>query len=208
MSDWFFEPLIPLYYEMIVVDPAVGFKLYSAKGEKKSPQAQYAVMTDADILALPIGSLASMDCLLLLWATAPKLPLALDCINAWGFQYKSLMVWRKLTKNGKVRWGPGYRVRSTGEVVLVATLGNPKQAIVPPTIFDGEARQHSRKPDSFYALAERIMPQARRADIFSRQRRPGWDNWGDEVEKYPCPETPSITPPARTAATSAPTPAR
>lgn len=184
MSDWFFAPLRPLFYEMIVIDPAVHFDLYSEAGAKKSPQAQYQTMGDREILDLPVGRLASMHCLLLLWATSPKLPLALQMVETWGFRYKSLMVWRKTTQSGKVRWGPGYRVRSTGELVIVATLGNPKQAYVPPTIFDGVAREHSRKPDSFYALAEKIMPQARRCDVFSRQQRAGWDGFGLETEKF------------------------
>lgn len=183
-DDWFFAPLRPLFYDTIVIDPAVEFRLYSDRGAKKSAQAQYRVMSDEAILDLPVGSLASMDCLLYLWATAPKLPLALRMIEAWGFTYKSVMVWRKLTVNGLPRWGTGFRVRSTGELVLVATLGNPKQAYVPPTIFDGVARQHSRKPDEFYALAEKIMPFARRADVFSRQMRPNWDCWGDEAMKF------------------------
>jgi N6-adenosine-specific RNA methylase IME4 len=181
MSDWFFAPLRPLYYEVIVIDPALHFKLYSEAGAKKSPQAQYRTMADNDILDLPVGSLASLGCLMFLWATAPKLPLALKMVEAWGFTYKSVMVWRKVTTNGKVRWGPGYRVRSTGELVIVATLGNPRQTYIPPTIFDGVAREHSRKPEEFYALVEKIMPHARRADVFSRQLRPGWESFGDQT---------------------------
>jgi N6-adenosine-specific RNA methylase IME4 len=182
--DWFFDPLERYAYDMIVIDPAISFDTYSAKGEVKSAQAQYRVMTDGETLGMPVGQLAAKDCLLYLWATAPKLPLAMNCINYWGFEYKSVMMWRKLTTNGKVRMGTGFRVRSTGEVVLVATRGNPRQSFIPRTIFDGVAREHSRKPEEFYSIAERVMPNARRADIFSRQQRPGWESFGDEAEKY------------------------
>lgn len=183
-SHWFFDPLKPLHYELLAIDPPWGFDLYSEEGAGKSASAHYRTMTDSDVLALPVGRLASMDCLLYLWATAPQLPLAIDCVRAWGFEYKSYMVWRKTTAAGKTRMGPGYRVRTTGELVVVATLGNPRQDSVPQTIFDGIAREHSRKPEEFYDLCDRVMPHARRADVFTRQRRPGWDAFGNEADKF------------------------
>ncbi len=182
--DWFFEPLKPLFYELIVIDAPWGFDLYSKDGAKKSALAKYDLMRDDDVKGLPVGKLASMNCLLYCWATAPQLPLAIECVKAWGFEYKSFMVWRKTTASGKVRVGTGYRVRTTGEIVVVATLGNPKQAFVPPTIFDGIAREHSRKPDEFYALCDRVMPHARRADVFARESRDGWDSFGNEATKF------------------------
>lgn len=183
-DSWFFHPLLPLHYEMIVIDPPWGFDLYSKEGAKKSALSKYDLMTDADILKMPVGQLASMDCLLYCWATAPQLPLAIDCVKRWGFEYKSVLVWRKTTATGKVRMGTGYRVRTTGEVVVVATLGNPKQAAIPQTIFDGIAREHSRKPDEFYDLCDRVMPHARRADVFAREQRPGWHAFGNELGKF------------------------
>lgn len=184
MSVWFFDPLLPLHYELIVMDFPAHIELRSEKGAKKSQMAHYKTMPDEEIVAMPVGQLASMDCLLLCWSTAPNLPLTMAAIAAWGFEYKSYMVWRKRTKNGKLAMGPGYRVRTTGELVIVATLGNPKQAFVPQTIFDGVVRGHSRKPEEFYDIAERIMPHARRADVFGRCSRPGWAVFGDEATKF------------------------
>ncbi|TAV48419.1 hypothetical protein ELI30_08950 [Rhizobium leguminosarum] len=184
MIDWFFDPLLPLYYEHIVIDPPWGFDLYSKEGAKKSALAKYELMNDAQIISLPVGKLASMDCLLCCWATAPQLPLAIECVKAWGFEYKSLLVWRKTTPGGKIRMGTGYRVRTTGEVIVVATLGNPKQTAIPQTIFDGIAREHSRKPDEFYSLCDRVMPHARRADVFARESRAGWHSFGNEATKF------------------------
>lgn len=186
MTAWFFDPLIPLHYDMIVIDPPWGFDLYSDEGAKKSALAKYRLMRDNDILDMPVGQLASFHCLLYCWATAPQLPLAIECVKRWGFEYKSVMVWRKTTLSGKVRMGTGYRVRTTGELVVVATLGNPKQQSIPQTIFDGVAREHSRKPEEFYDLCARVMPYARRADVFSRQVRPGWHGFGDESDKFSC----------------------
>lgn len=184
MGEWFFDPLIPLYHELIVIDPPWDYKLRSAKGEAKSFKAHYKAQTDEAIMGMPVGQLASFNCLLYCWTTAPRLPFAISCVKAWGFEYKSFLIWRKLTKNSKVRMGTGYRVRTTGEIVLVATLGNPKQALAPQTIIDGVARENSRKPEEFYELCDRVMPHARRADVFARVRRPGWSSFGDELDKF------------------------
>lgn len=182
--SWFFAPLLPLHYELMVIDPPWRLRLRSAKGVKKSAEAHYPTMPDDEILALPVGQLASMNCLLYCWATAPKLPLAIRCVQTWGFTYRSFLVWRKTTERGKIRMGTGYRVRTTGELVVVATLGNPKQSWVPRTVFDGVAREHSRKPEEFYAICDRVMPHARRADVFARERRAGWHSFGNQVDLF------------------------
>ncbi|MCP8895324.1 hypothetical protein KYK29_10300 [Shinella daejeonensis] len=181
---WFFDPLIPLHYELMVIDIPWPFDLYSEAGAKKSASAQYDVMTAEQILALPIGQLASMNSLVYSYATAPLLPFAIQALQAWGFTYKSFMAWRKTTPAGKVRMGTGYRVRTTAEIILVGTLGNPRQSYVPPTVFDGIAREHSRKPDEFYSICDRVMPHARRADIFARESRAGWHSFGNEATKF------------------------
>ncbi|MDE3764983.1 MT-A70 family methyltransferase [Sinorhizobium meliloti] len=112
---------------MIVIDIPWRFDLYSDADAKKSASTHYDVMSAEQIRALPVGQLASMNCLIHSWATAPHLPFAVECLKAWGFEYKSFMAWRKTTAAGKVRMGTGYRVRA-GEIVLVGTLGNPKQS--------------------------------------------------------------------------------
>ena len=70
------------------------------------------------------------------------------------------------------------------ELVLIGTRGKPAKARAFPSCFDGLAREHSRKPDEFYALCERFAPDARRCDIFGRQSRPGWDVLGNEKRKF------------------------
>lgn len=182
--SWFFEPLLPLHYEMIVIDPPWPFELYSKKGDLKSAQRHYDCMSHEEIINLPVGQLASMNCLLYLWATAPELPFAIKCLETWGFVYKSFMLWRKITCNGKERIGTGYRVRTTGEIILIGTLGNPIQSYKPHTIFNGIVREHSRKPDEFYDICNRVMPSARRADVFAREKRIGWHSFGNEINKW------------------------
>lgn len=163
MTSWFFDPLTPLHYELLVIDPPWDFGLYSDKGNQKAAQRHYSCMKDDEILAMPVGQLASIDCLLYLWATAPQLPLAIECCKAWGFEYKSFMVWRKLTPGGKERMGTGYRVRTTGEIVIVGALGNPKQSTVPRTVFDAlhastAANPMSSMPSAIASCRMRAAP--------------------------------------------------
>lgn len=183
-SPWQFGSLAMFGYDLIVADPPWDFGLYSEAGQAKSAKAHYTTMSLADIMALRVGDLARGDCLLLLWCCEWMPPAARqDVLDAWGFAYKTTIIWRKTTRNGKVRMGPGYRARTMHEPVIVATIRNPKHAAF-PSIFDGVAREHSRKPDEFYRMVEAVAPTAARADLFSRQRRLGWVSWGNEVEKF------------------------
>lgn len=148
-----------------------------------------------EILALPVGQLAQRDCLLLLWATAPMLPQALDTMRSWGFAYKSNMVWRKTTASGKTRMGTGYWARSMHEQILIGCLGKPRKFKAFPSHFDGVAREHSRKPDEFFRLVEKHTTGCRLLDLFSREIRPGWSNWGNESDKFsPAALTESVEP--------------
>lgn len=183
--SWAFGNLTPLSYDVIVADPPWRFRTWSETNQAKSASRHYALMTTTDIKALRVDELAQRDCLLLLWATAPMLPQAFEVMAAWGFRYKSSMIWRKLTPSKKVRMGTGYWARSMHEQILIGSLGNPKKFKAFPSLFDGTAREHSRKPDEFFNLVERHTIGARRVELFSREMRPGWSTWGNEIEKFP-----------------------
>lgn len=182
--NWPFAPLAMFSADVIVADPPWLVKMYSEKGEGKAPQAHYDCMAIDDIKALPVDQLAGSDCWLFLWTSAPLLDRAIDVMRAWNFRFVTRTAWRKTTINGKGRLGPGYIVRTMHEDVLIGRVGNPFRAKPMPSLFDGLAREHSRKPDEFYALVERFAPMARRIDLFSRQSRPGWESWGNEATKF------------------------
>jgi N6-adenosine-specific RNA methylase IME4 len=184
MADWPFGDLRPLAYDVIVADPPWLVQMRSAAGEKKAPQAHYACMPIGEIAALPVGKLARGDCWLFLWTSAPLLDRAFEVMKAWGFSYCSRTAWRKTTINNKVRVGPGYICRTMHEDVLIGKIGNPCRRKPLPSLFDGLAREHSRKPDEFYAHVEAFAPHSFRLDLFSRQSRPGWDVFGDEAGKF------------------------
>lgn len=182
-QEWPWGGLRQGFYETIVVDPPWPYELRSEAGEEKSYARHYGSMPLEQIKALRVGELARMPCLLLMWSISSMLPEAIEVMKAWGFTYKSELVWRKTTRHGKVRMGTGYRIRTCHEPVLLGVLGNPKHKPF-PSLFDGLAREHSRKPEEFYQMVERYAPNRWQVDVFSRQSRPNWDAWGYEAGKF------------------------
>src|SRR6202171_4084150 len=178
-----FHPLPAYSYDLIVIDPPWPFATWSAAGQDKSASKHYRVMTLADIKALPVRELLTDHAVVLLWATGAMLAQAGAVMEAWGITFKTEIAWRKVTRNGKVRMGCGFWARSMHERVLLGTVGKPRKFTL-PSCFDGIAREHSRKPDEFYRMIADRTPDLRRADLFAREKREGWDAWGDELEKF------------------------
>jgi N6-adenosine-specific RNA methylase IME4 len=184
-KDWpFGDVLEPWSYGLIFADPPWRFQLWSEKGEGKSAQAHYATMTIEEIAALPVWELAAPDCLLWLWCTAPMLPQQLEVLKAWRFEYVTMGAWAKRTKHDKSAFGGGYVLRSALEPFLIGKRGDPETTRSVRNVVVGPVREHSRKPDEAYAAAEKLMPGARRVELFARQQRPNWASWGNEVGKF------------------------
>lgn len=180
-------------YRVICADPPWRF----SAGTKSRPQ-HYARMTDREIAALPVRSLADpAGCWLFLWTTGPKLHHAFDTLRAWRFRYSGIgFVWVKTHRRfgtagdplflprDAFHIGTGYTTRSNAEVCLLAKVGRPArlsggvaELIVSPL------REHSRKPEEFFRRVE-AFADAPRLELFSRQQRPGWDCWGNETMKF------------------------
>lgn len=185
MNYWPFGDLKMFGYDMIMADPPWSFEMWSGAGvNHKAAGGQYGCMSLADIKALPVGDLARGDAVLWLWATHPMLPQAFEVMSAWNFRFVTSGVWVKCTRHGKLAFGTGYRLRCASEPFLIGVVGNPQTARNVRTVIEGPVREHSRKPDEAFAEAERMMPRAYRAELFSRQSRDGWDVWGDEADKF------------------------
>ena len=185
MSGWFFDPLKRGHYDLVLIDCPWKFEVWGEEtGITKSAAAQYKVQHIEWIKSLPVKELAAKDCLLLHWVTAPLLDIGIDVLKAWGFTYASFIHWRKVSENGLPMMGTGFRVRTMGELCLIGTLGKPKHKPLKGD-FAGIRREHSRKPESlFYMIDDRCKGLTKRAEVFARQRRPGWDSWGDELDKF------------------------
>ncbi|MER2263520.1 MT-A70 family methyltransferase [Methylobacterium oxalidis] len=185
---WPFDPLPPLSFDMIMADPPWSFDNWSEGGNAKNAKAQYACMPLAEIAVLPVGHLARGDAWLWLWATYPMLPQAVQIMSAWGFAYVTGGSWVKRGTSGKLAMGTGYVLRSCSEIFLLGKFGSPRicsRAI--RNVIEAPRREHSRKPDEAYAMAETLFGPGRRADLFSRESRPGWQSWGNEAGRFDAP---------------------
>jgi N6-adenosine-specific RNA methylase IME4 len=187
-------------YQIIYADPPWTFRTYSPKGkEKKSAELHYDCMSIEDIYNFPVQQLADDDCLLFLWVTSPMLKEGLETIKRWGFEYKTIAFnwFKKNKKADSWFWGLGYWTRQNTELCLLATKGNPKRVsksihqVVEDdnyiVVMDTEAiatkiREHSRKPDEVRERIVDLCGDVPRIELFARQRFPGWDVHGLEVE--------------------------
>lgn len=139
----------------------------------------YKTMPLEGIKSFPISNFTAQDAHLYLWVPSALLNEGLEVMRAWGFEYTTNIVWVKH------QVGLGNYWRNAHEIALFGVRGH-----LPPlrndmrTWFMADRRQHSRKPDEFYALVEQVSPGPR-IDLFSREKRTGWDQWGDACDFFP-----------------------
>lgn len=179
---WPFEGLERGHYAVIMADPPWRFLTYSARGRRKSADRHYNCMTLDDLKALPVAELAAPNCALFFWHTASNLRThALPVLDAWGFTYKTMGPWTKLTADGKPHFGTGYIMRNAWEPFIVATRGKPKRiSRSERDVILARRREHSRKPDEIYPKIEALYAGPY-LELFSRTDRPGWTSWGDQT---------------------------
>lgn len=168
-------------YGVIYADPPWTFRTYSRKGKGRSAEAHYDCMSLEGIKALPVADWAAEDAVLLLWATDPLLPRALEVIQAWGFTYKTVgFYWVKQTARGGYFTGMGFWTRANPEQCLLATRGKPKRRSASvQRLVVSPRREHSRKPGE---IRERIEQLAHGPylEMFAREQRTGWDVLANE----------------------------
>ncbi len=169
-------PLPEGKYQVIYADPPWKFEFSSS--EPRTVENHYPTMELEEIKALKVP--AADDAVLFLWAPAIKVKEALEVMEAWGFEYRSMMVWVKDVI------GLGYYVRTMHELLLIGRKGSmpfPAPEDRPPSVVSAPRQpEHSQKPDVFYEIIEKMYPNARRIELFARRKREGWDSWGNEIE--------------------------
>ncbi len=173
-------------YQLIYADPPWHFRVRSQKGESRSAKRHYPVMSLHDIAALPISKVAAKNAALLMWAIDPMLDVAFDVIKTWGFRFKTVgFYWvKENVKSAGFFTGLGYYTRANPEQCLLATRGaglkrndtSVRRLIVAPR------GRHSEKPSEAYNRIERLFGEVRRIELFARNRRAGWDVFGNQVE--------------------------
>lgn len=165
-------------YNCLIVDPPWPMQKIEREVRPNQVEFDYPTMTEDELKAFPLPDYAADDCHLYLWTTQKYLPLALRLAEHWGFKYQCLLTWRK-----NVGFTPFSWMYST-EHVLFCTRGSlPLQRLGIRLDFEAKVREHSRKPDEFYDIVKQVSPEPR-LDVFSREKREGFDQYGNEVEKY------------------------
>lgn len=152
---------------------------------KSGAATQYSCMTIDDLKNMDVQSIADDDCILVMWWVGSMPQEAIDLVKAWGFTLKNMngFVWKKLTKKKLPFFGMGFWTRAGSESAIIAIRGKPKPSSRSVrAVFDAVAGKHSQKPERIYELCHELAGDVNMLDMFSRQRREGWDAFGDEVE--------------------------
>ncbi len=175
-------------YAAVLADPPWHFKTWSTKGRGRCPDGagHYETMTLEDIKTFPVDGLAAADCALFLWVPKPMLEIGLEVGKGWGgFVYKTVaFTWIKRTKHGKQHIGTGHWTRANPEICLLFTRGKPKRkSRSVRELIEAPVREHSRKPDEIYERIEQLV-DGPYLELFSRTRRDGWEQVGDQVGRW------------------------
>jgi N6-adenosine-specific RNA methylase IME4/ParB-like chromosome segregation protein Spo0J len=166
----------PTKFPILCADPPWRYE--HVKTENRAIENQYPTMSLEEICALPVGDLATPDAVLYLWTTAPKLEEAFAVLKAWGFTYRTSIVW------DKELIGMGYWVRVQHEHLLIATRGAPPTPLPEnrsSSLLRVRRGEHSAKPVEFYELIEKAHPEFAKVELFCRSPREGWTAWGNQA---------------------------
>jgi N6-adenosine-specific RNA methylase IME4 len=186
------DPMDPLSFvgerkfATILADPPWQFTNRTGKVAPEHRRlARYRTLSLEEILALPMTQITAPTAHLYLWCPNALLPEGLAAMKAWGFAYKSNIVWHKIRKDGGSDGrGVGFYFRNVTELILFGVKGKKARTLAPGrrqvNYLATRKREHSRKPDEIYPIIEACSPGPY-LELFARGTRAGWTCWGDEV---------------------------
>ncbi len=175
-------------YGTILADPPWQFQNRTGKVAPEHKRlARYQTLNLQEIKEIPVAVVTAEQSHLYLWVPNALLREGLEVMEAWGFQYKTHIVWHKVRKDGEPDGrGVGFYFRNTTELVLFGVRGRLrtlKRGRTQVNILKTRKREHSRKPDELYEIIEACSPGPY-LELFARGQREGWDQWGNEAENY------------------------
>lgn len=176
-------------FQTVLADPPWRFQNRTGKMAPEHKRlSRYGTMTLSEICALPIASVTTDSAHLYLWVPNALLPDGLAVLSAWGFTYKTNIVWHKVRKDGGPDGrGVGFYFRNTTELLLFGIRGKNARTLAPGrsqvNIIRAMKREHSRKPDETYGLIESCSGGPY-LELFARGPRPNWTVWGNQSEEY------------------------
>lgn len=188
VGEEFYKAFEGQKFKTILADPPWRFQNRTGKMAPEHKRLnRYETLDLSDIAEMPVPLIAEEQSHLYLWVPNALLPDGLSLMKAWGFQYKTNMVWHKIRKDGGPDGrGVGFYFRNTTEIILFGTKGSlrtlkPGRSQV--NIIKTQKREHSRKPDELYEIIEACSPGPF-LEIFARGKRPGWSVFGNQSEDY------------------------
>ena len=125
-----------------------------------------------------VGEYASSDAVLFIWSTNAHLQDALLVMESWRFEYKTNIAW---VKDRAITGNLGFYLSGQHELLLIGAKGSFLPDIKPSSVVEAKKSGHSRKPEIFYEIIESMYPDVKRAEIFARNKREGWDSYGNEI---------------------------
>jgi N6-adenosine-specific RNA methylase IME4 len=173
-------------FRTVLADPPWRFQNRTGKmAPEHGRLARYGTMSFEEIEALPVAEVCHEKAHLYLWVPNALLAEGMATMAAWGFAYKTNLVWFKTRKDGGPDGrGVGFYFRNVTELVLFGVRGKDNRTLPPGrrqvNLIAERKREHSRKPDQLHELVERCSPGPY-LELFARQPREGWQVWGNEV---------------------------
>ena len=175
-------------FSTVLIDPPWRFTNRTGKIAPEHKRLhRYRTMPADEISALPVPQHTREKSHLYLWCPNAMLAEGLQIMRAWGFTYKTNIVWYKIRKDGGPDGrGVGFYFRNVTEIILFGVKGSLR-TLAPGrrqvNVIVKRKREHSRKPDELYPIIEGCSPGPY-LELFARERREGWMQWGDEVDSY------------------------
>lgn len=175
-------------YKTILADPPWQFQNRTGKMAPEHKRlSRYPTMSLAEIKTLPINSIADEKSHLYLWVPNALLPEGLEVMRAWGFEYKTNIVWEKVRKDGEPDGrGVGFYFRNVTELLLFGIKGKQNRTLQPArsqvNLLRTMKREHSRKPDEIYSLIESCS-EGPFLELFARGVREKWTLWGNQANE-------------------------
>jgi len=174
-------------FSTILADPPWRFTNRTGKVAPEHRRLnRYETLSLDDICDLPVSEFMSEPAHCYLWVPNALLPWGLQVLDAWGFEYKSNLIWHKVRKDGHSDGrGVGFYFRNVTEMVLFGVRGKSARTLAPArsqvNLFSSRKREHSRKPDEQYPIIESCS-RGPFLELFGRGVRDGWTVWGNQAD--------------------------
>jgi N6-adenosine-specific RNA methylase IME4 len=174
-------------FSTVLADPPWRFQNRTGKMAPEHRRlSRYDTITLDEIMEMEVESRAADTAHLYLWTPNALLPDALKVMEAWGFTYKSNLIWHKVRKDGGSDGrGVGFYFRNVTEVLLFGVRGKNARTAGPGrrqvNMMETRKREHSRKPDEQYEIIE-ACSAGPYLELFARGERNGWAGWGNQAD--------------------------